>query len=427
LFIDTLPSDLETKSDDAITEVKTALDGLTADVTAKLAPVADIAKRLDVLEARLNRPTVETKRQDKLAPGIAVARIARVKALAAMTSSMAREKAAELYGEDSDTYGYFAKAAVAPALTSDASWAGNLVGDETSVFADFVEYLRPQTILGKFGQGGIPSLRNVGFRMPLIGQTSGGSGYWVGEGKAKPLTKFDFSRTTLEPLKVANIAVASKEVLRDSSPSADGIIRDSLVAALRERLDIDFIDPTKAASAGISPASITYGVTPIPSSGTTADHVRADMQAVFGAFIAANNAPQTGVWVMPATVALALSLMQNPLGSAEFPGIGMNGGTLFGLPVIVSEYVPNDPTNGATVVLINAGDVYLGDEGGFEVDFSREASLQMDDAPDNPSTASTVLVSLWQNNLVGFLAERTINWAKRRPEAVQVLSGVKWG
>ena len=236
MFIDTLPSDLETKSDDAITEVKTALDGLTADVTAKLAPVADIAKRLDVLEARLNRPTVETKRQDKLAPGIAVARIARVKALAAMTSSMAREKAAELYGEDSDTYGYFAKAAVAPALTSDASWAGNLVGDETSVFADFVEYLRPQTILGKFGQGGIPSLRNVGFRMPLIGQTSGGSGYWVGEGKAKPLTKFDFSRTTLEPLKVANIAVASKEVLRDSSPSADGIIRDSLVAALRERL-----------------------------------------------------------------------------------------------------------------------------------------------------------------------------------------------
>ena len=42
----------------------------------------------------------------------------------------------------------------------------------------------------------------------------GGAGYWVGEGKAKPLTKFDFTRTTLTPLKVANIAVLTKEADR---------------------------------------------------------------------------------------------------------------------------------------------------------------------------------------------------------------------
>lgn len=362
----------------------------------------------------------------KLAPGIAVARIARVKALSKMDVRPAAEVAKELYGEESDTYGFFAKAAVAPATTSDTTWAGNLVGDETSAFADFVEYLRPQTILGRFGQNGIPALRSVPFRTPLIGQTTGGEGYWVGEGQAKPLTKFDFSRTTLEPLKVANIAVASKEVLRDSSPSAEAIIRDQLVAALRARLDIDFIDPAKASVTGVSPASITNGVTPIPSTGGDADAIRADIRAVFGAFIAANNAPTSGVWVMPATVALALSLMQNPLGQSEFPGVTMNGGTLFGLPVIVSEYVPTT-TSGAYVALVNAGDVYVADEGGFEVDWSREASLQMDDNPDNPTSASTVLVSLWQRNLVGFLAERTINWARRRSEAVQLLSGVNWG
>ncbi len=382
-------------------------------------------KTLDFKEVQ-----VRAKNTQKLEPGIAFARAAKCLALGHLEHRDAIGIAKSLYeGQDSiiaATQRLVTKAAVAAATTSDATWAGPLVGDETSVFADFVEYLRPQTILGRFGTNGIPSLRRVPFRVPLIGQTSGGDGYWVGEGQAKPLTKFDFERKTLEPLKVANIAVATMEVIRDSSPAADGIIRDQLAAALRERLDIDFIDPAKAAVAGVSPASILNGVAGIPSSGNTADDVRADIRALFNAFIAANNAPTSGVWLMPATTALALSLMQNPLGQAEFPGISMTGGELFGLPVIVSEYIPTSSA-GAVVALVNASDIYLGDEGGVDLSMSTEASLQMDNAPDNPTTASTVLVSLWQRNLVGFRAERAINWARRRASAVAYLTGVNWG
>ncbi|NTT99429.1 phage major capsid protein [Pseudomonas aeruginosa] len=382
-------------------------------------------KALDFKEVQ-----VRAKNTQKLEPGIAFARAAKCLALGHLEHRDAIGIAKSLYdGQDSiiaATQRLVTKAAVAAATTSDATWAGPLVGDETSVFADFVEYLRPQTILGRFGTNGIPSLRRVPFRVPLIGQTSGGDGYWVGEGQAKPLTKFDFERKTLEPLKVANIAVATMEVIRDSSPAADGIIRDQLAAALRERLDIDFIDPAKAAVAGVSPASILNGVAGIPSSGNTADDVRADIRALFNAFIAANNAPTSGVWLMPATTALSLSLMQNPLGQAEFPGISMTGGELFGLPVIVSEYIPT-ASAGAVVALVNASDIYLGDEGGVDLSMSTEASLQMDNAPDNPTTASTVLVSLWQRNLVGFRAERAINWARRRASAVAYLTGVNWG
>lgn len=373
---------------------------------------------------------VRAKNTQKLEPGVAFARAAKCLALGHLEHRDATQIAKSLYGDQEQivhaTQRLVTKAAVAPATTTDATWAGALVGDEGNVFADFVEYLRPQTILGRFGQGAVPSLRRVPFRVPLVGQTSGGDGYWVGEGLAKPLTKFDFSRTTLEPLKVANIAVATMEVIRDSSPSADFIIRDQLAAALRERLDIDFIDPSKAAVPGVSPASILNGVSGIPSGGTDADAVRADVRSLFAAFIAANNAPTSGVWLMSATTALALSLMQNPLGQAEFPGVGMTGGNFFGLPVIVSEYIPTD-TSGSIVALVNAGDIYLGDEGGIDVSMSTEASLQMDNAPDNPTTASTVLVSLWQRNLVGFRAERAISWARRRDSAVAYLTGVNWG
>ena len=364
--------------------------------------------------------------------GMAVAQMARFIAKA-QGNLMGAQQLAEVDKQADPRVALLLKAAVAAGSTSNAAWAGNLVGDETSAYADFIEFLRPQTILGKFGQGGIPGLRPAPFRTALIGQTSGGAGYWVGEGQSKPLTKFDFARTAMAPLKVANIAVVTEEILRDSSPSADAIIRDGLVAALRERLDKDFIDPTKAAVADVSPASILNGLVAIASSGNTADDVRADVQKLFKAFIAANNAPTDGVWIMPSTTALALSLMLNPLGQPEFGGISMNGGTLFGLPVIVSEYVPTvtgstDPADdGAVVALVNASDIYLGDEGGFQLDLSREASLQMSDAPDSPPTAATVMVSLWQMNLVGFRAERTINWAKRRPSAAAYLNKVKWG
>lgn len=383
-------------------------------------------------EAAASRGTVpvSVKNTHKLEKGIAFARAAKCLALGHLEHRDSIQIAKSLFGENEAivkaTQMLVTKAAVPAASTTDTTWAGALVGEETNVFADFVEFLRPMTILGRFGQAGVPALRRVPFRVPLVGQTSGGDGYWVGEGQAKPLTKFDFERKTLEPLKVANIAVATMEVVRDSSPSADVIIRDQLAAALRERLDIDFINPAKAAVSGVSPASILNGVTGIVSSGTDADAVRADIKALFSAFIAANNAPTSGVWVMPATTALALSLMQNPLGQSEFPGISMTGGTLFGLPVIVSEYVPAD-SSGAIVALVNASDIYLGDEGGIDLSMSTEASLQMDNAPDNPSTASTVMISLWQRNLVGFRAERAINWARRRESAVAYLTGVNWG
>ena len=363
----------------------------------------------------------------KLEKGVRFARLAKCRGLSAIFSVDAVKIAEDRYKDD-PSIAAILKGDVLGGATVSGNWAANLVGEETSAFADFVEFLRPMTIIGKFGVGNVPSLRTVPFRVPLIGQTGGGSGYWVGEGKPKPLTSFSFDRSTLEPLKVANIAVVTMELLRDSSPSADLILRDSLARALQERLDTDFIDPNKSASAGVSPASILNGISPITSTGNAAADIREDIRLLFAAFIAANNAPTSGVWIMAATTALALSLMQNPLGQSEFTGISMNGGTLFGLPVIVSEYV-TAVTAGSNVALVNASDIYLGDDGGVQVDVSREASLQMLDNPTNNVTTLTPtnMVSLWQTNSVGFRAERTINWARRRASAVAWLDGVNWG
>ncbi len=360
--------------------------------------------------------------------GIEFARLARAKAISYLDHEPARDVAKRLYGEESPVVGVLTKANVVAGADISGNWAEDLVGDETSVYADFVEYLRPMTIVGKFGMNGIPALRTVPFRVPLIGQTGGGSAYWVGEGKPKPLTSFDFSRTTLDELKVATISVVTEEMLRKSNPAADSILRDSLAAAVVEKVDQTFIDPAVAASAGVSPASVTNGVSAITSSGNDADAIREDVRAMVATFIAANNPPGSAVWVMSSSTALALSLMRNPLGQKEFGDISMAGGTFEGFPVIASEYF-SAVSAGGYVALVNASDIYFGDEGGVNVDMSREASLQMLDNPTNDTVTPTAtsMVSMFQTNSVAFRAERILNWSKRRASAVALLDEVAWG
>ncbi|WP_423415555.1 phage major capsid protein [Hyphomicrobium sp. B1] len=357
-------------------------------------------------------------------PGITFARFAKVKAVSHLEHTDAIKVAERMYGADSDVFGIVKANEVVAGSNVSGNWASDLTGLEGSGFADFAAYLRPATILGKFGQGSVPSLRKVPFREPLISQTAGGNSYWVGEGKPAPLTAFDFERVTIAPLKIGNIAVLTKENIKSSNPASDIIVRDALRDALAAGLDTSFIDPANAGTANVKPASVTNGSATVVSTGTEADHIRLDIRALFQKFITASNTPSTGVFIMSSTNALALSLMVNALGQKEFPGMTMKGGVLEGLACIVSDYA------GDIVALVNASDIYEADEGETTVDISMESSLEMKSAAlsqDATSGTGTSLVSLWQNGLVGLKGERTINWKKRRASAVAYLTGVAWG
>ena len=373
-----------------------------------------------------------------LPPGIRFARVCKAIGIARGNLVGAVQVAESLYPDDVPIHNIL-KAAVAAGSTTNQPWAGALVSPEGAVFAEMLEYLRPMTILGKFGQGGIPSLRSIPFRVPIGSQTSGGAAQWVGEGMAKPLTYFEVARTSLEPLKVAAIVVVTEELLKYASIPAEQWLRDQLVAALRERLDLDFIDPAITAIPGTRPASITNGVTTVTSAGSSADAVRTDIAAVTANFIAANNLATQSVWIMDANTALRLSMMTTELGQThDFArGLSMAGGSFAGIPVIVSEYVGEfaGSPGAANVWLVAADQIFLGDEGGFNVDLSREASLLMDTAPamssggigspDAPVPAQ--MVSMYQTNSVALRAERTISWVKARATAVQGISNVQWG
>lgn len=367
------------------------------------------------------------KATEKLDKGIAFARYARVKGLAFTGQLGTRDEsqiAQMLYPNDEPLIkSLVQKAAVPAANTLSATWASNLIIEGGGGFADFVEYLRERSLYGQIS----PRFRNLPFDTPVLVQGSGGTAQWVKEGDAKPLTQWTYTRTKLSPLKVAAIAAITKETLMRASVAADAFMRDELARAVGSRIDSTLISDT-AAVADESPAGLLAGTAALTLGGDgTVAGIRCDiaqfLKAMSGNLLTVNGA----FWVMPETVAIDLSMATNEVGAPAFPGITPTGGTLAGLPVFTSQYVPTD-SDGPVVALIKGDEIFLGDEGGIIVNTSDQATLQMDSEPTQSSIGTptaTAGVSMFQTNSVAFLVERFVNWQKRRSTSV-VWANVNW-
>lgn len=309
------------------------------------------------------------------------------------------------------------KAAVAAGTTTDPAWAGNLVQYQ-NLSSEFVDFLRPRTIIGQLGVGNVPALRRVPFNVRIPGKTAKGRAQWVGEGFRKPVTKSGYDAAELKWSKIAGISVITEELARFSDPSIQILVRDDLSDAVIERMDEDFVDPAKAAGtgAGLSPASITNGVTAIPSTGD----VYADIQALWATADDTNLPVSSAVYITDSATARQLAGLRNPLMAREFPNVTMTGGDIDGVPLVVSNYVPS-----GMFILAFTSEIYLADDGVVTIDISKEATIIMDDdATATPTMAQ--IQSMFQTNQLAIRAERFVNWKKRRPQAVAYLSGVDW-
>lgn len=299
------------------------------------------------------------------------------------------------------------KAAVNPGTIAEPAWAAPLAVARPMA-NEFLELLRPETLIGK-----IPGLRRVPFNVSMPIQTGGGTYAWVGEGAPKPVGNLQFASATLGIAKSAGIIVISEELAKISSPSAESVVRNDMIKGMAQFLDTQFIDPTVAAVTNVSPASITNASVSIGSAGTSADNARTDIKALIASFVAANQSVANAVLVMSESNAFALSVALNPLGQPLYPGLTAKGGSILGITTVTSQVAST------TVALVQPNEILFADDGGVNIDVSREASLEMNTTPTSPPTASNVMVSLWQQNLIGLRAERFINWKRARLAAVR--------
>jgi HK97 family phage major capsid protein len=410
------------------------IDGTTPDAAeASRAPTRTAPLHLTV-----------TSRQ--LEPGVMFARYAMCVGMARGNEYEAREIAKRNYGDTApelikmidyqmmdpiQRQALQQRAAVGGAATTVSGWASELV--PYNIMDDFINFLRPQTILGKFGTNvagvQIPSLRKVPFNTRVTGFSAGLTASWVGEGLPALLSKATSFTTALTWSKLAALAVLTKEEIRFSNPNAELKVRDDIAAALIAKMDKDLIDPSKNAVANVSPASITNQTTPILTTGTTSTQLRTDLTTLLATFTTLNFSVDDMVLIMSTIDALNISLMVSSLGVPLFPGLTMAGGLLVGIPVITTTAMVNigSPISNI-IVAVKAGDIYLADDGVVTVDVSDQASVEMVDASSQSGVTGTgaSLVSFWQSGLVGLKATREVNWKLRRTGAARYIYNVAY-
>lgn len=396
-----------------------------------------VSQAVEVIPAKVDGPEAGTKlrgasgiisvRAPQLEPGIKMARyaMALLRAKGNLNDALSLVQNNKGWMDSSPELAQVFKAAVATGDTTTATWASELVY-AANLANEFIEFLRPQTIIGK-----IPSLTRIPFNVRVAGQNAGSSAFWVGQGQPVPVSKLGTFAITLGIAKAAGLVAVDDELVRSSSPSAEMLVRNDLGKAIAQFLDQQFLDPDFAAVANVSPASILNGVTPVTPSGTTSAALRADVQTLIDNWLAANLDPTGGVFIMPPTQALALSLMLNPLGQQLYPDISLTGGSIFGLPVVtsMSAKLSGSPSLGPIIALINAPQIFLADDGEVTISTSSEASIQMLDNPTNASTGGTTptsVVSMFQTNSLAIKAVRYINWAKARATAAQYIANTAY-
>lgn len=260
------------------------------------------------------------------------------------------------------------------------------------ISADLFNLVQSVSIFGRLS----PLFRRYPFRVKVARELTAGAGSaWRGEGLPAPLVSSTWD--VIENLYASHgtIVVASRELFKFNS-TAQAALRRSLGAGLARFIDSQLLDPSVSATSA-HPASLTNGAPSVTSTGTTAANVIADLESLIAAIETAGDGL---VWVMRRTTFARVA--------AKLAGVGLavTEGSLLGIPVIAGSTSPHQ------IALIDADVVAASWNDEIGVDVAFDADVEMSDSPtQNGATGSGVqMVSLYQNHLVGVMAEVGCYW-----------------
>ena len=294
------------------------------------------------------------------------------------------------------------KSAVAAGGLAPGNWGAEL-GDYGNMITAFVDSLKT---FGAFDSM-LPSMKRVPLRTRLAFVSIGATGAIVPGGHVSPITQLSLTgNMQIDEHKALAILVMSVELARMAGSAGNDLFARELRAAISVVTDQQFI------------ALITAGVTPIASSGSSVVAVRTDLAAALAGI---ETDAQSDIFVLvPAKIAKAWALTNTESGAPAFPEMGVLGGMIAGMRVIVTSGAAD-----GTIVVADANQI-AANAGGIELAKSTQADIQFDTVPDSPTSAASVLQSLWQSNNVALRALRYFGAHKIGADAVAVIEGVSY-
>lgn len=305
-------------------------------------------------------------------------------------SAFAAQRAVERkYGADSPELEIITRAAVAPALTTTANWAGSIAATSGNAFVGAA------AAIGVFGK-----LTQAPANLSATGLTTGASASFVAEGGATPLNQMVLASTALPPKSVVATLAISQELANLSDPRADAIFERELRKALVNAIDGALLSTSAGSSS--TPAGIFNAVTAVNATSDATADIRDLVDDFTGDLTSA-------FFVGDPKTTASLSDPSRPL-------VGIRNGEILNAPAYVSRNCPS-----GVLALVDADGVFFA-SGDIDASVSSEASAIMSDAPSSPAAS----VNFWQSNLVGIRLSLNLDWLAVRPGSVSFISGAAW-
>jgi HK97 family phage major capsid protein len=279
------------------------------------------------------------------------------------------------------------------AATKTSDFSGFLNRDQSAAIFDqaartsVVQRLAQRVTLGINGQS-----------IPVVtGKISAG---WVSEGAQKPASKGTMALKTMDPKKIAAIAVVSAEVVRANPGNYMNLIRPQIAEAFATAFDAAaFYGTSSPFTTNLATGSSVQEFTGVTPAFTA---VYDDLNAGLGTLV--NGGKKLTGWAFDNRMEPVLNGAKDSQGRPIFTETFSGGATETAEPVRAGRilgrnaFIGDGVYDATTKTYGFAGDwsqVAWGAVGGISYSVSTEATV----------TINGVLTSLWENNLVAVLAE----------------------
>ncbi len=219
------------------------------------------------------------------------------------------------------------------------------------------------------------------------------TGSVVAESELKPITELTLSDRRLEPFKATCILAFSEELLQNTTPDAHALLIRELQSGVAAVTD------TKLLSV------ITTGTT--ASTATSSGDARKDIGTLLQAVT--TGARSKLFLVTGSTIAKTWPLLTTSGGNAAFPDATVQGGSIAGVPILISDNVA-----AGSIILVDATGIAAANDI-ITQQVADQAAIALN--PDAP----TSLTSMWQIGLLGIKCERWFGVEKLRDDCVAVI------
>lgn len=290
----------------------------------------------------------------------------------------------------------------------------NNITPET-VAAELIELLRPASVVRRMNPVVLP-VNTASIMIPK--QTGGASATYIGSNDSINATGITFGMLQMVFKKCAALVPVSNDLLKYSSPSAEGVIRDDLVYALAAREDEAFLrgDGTSNTPKGMRYWAPTANVLQANGTVNLANTIKDLGRAICQLMESDCRMLRCGWIIAPRTFIYLTTLCTS---EGQFPFRDeMLRGTLMGYPFAVSNRVPTNLGSGtkSEIYLADFADLVIAENMNIQVTASQEATI----------TEGGNTISAFQQDATVLRAISEHDFGCRHPESIAVLYDVAW-